>query len=65
MFKLGEMFKIKDVATHLGVSIGTIYRLVESGELPSLRIGSSWRIPAEGLEEYLKRNMKAMNVVSK
>jgi len=36
----------------------TVYRLAESGDIPSLRFGRSIRIDAEGLKEYISANTK-------
>ena len=37
----------------LGVGKNTIYRLLNSGELRGVRVGRSWRITGDALEEYL------------
>lgn len=37
----------------LGVGKNTMYRLLNSGELHGVRIGRSWRIASDSLEEYL------------
>jgi excisionase family DNA binding protein len=42
-----------EAAHALGVSRSTIYVLIAGGNLPSLRIGASRRIPAEGLRRYI------------
>lgn len=42
-----------DAAHALGLSRSTIYVLMASGEVPSVRIGTSRRIPAEGLRRYV------------
>ncbi len=42
-----------EAAHALGVGRSTIYVLMANGELPSVRIGSSRRIPAEGLRRYI------------
>lgn len=38
----------------LGVGKNTMYRLLNSAELPAIRIGRSWRILEEALENYLR-----------
>jgi len=47
-----RMVKVAYAAALLGVSVRTIYSVVESGELPSMRVGRCIRIPREALEEY-------------
>ena len=42
-----------EAANALGVSRSTIYILMASGDVPSVRIGTSRRIPAEGLRRYI------------
>ena len=42
-----------EAAHALGVSRSTIYGLMAGGNLPSVRIGASRRIPAEGLRRYI------------
>lgn len=37
----------------LGVGKNTMYRLLNTGELRTVRIGRSWRITGDALEEYL------------
>lgn len=42
-----------EVMDILGVGKNTMYRLLNSGELQGIRIGRSWRITNDALEEYL------------
>ena len=46
---------VKDVAEHLGVSRGLVYKLVSTGELDSYRVGSTIRVTPEQVREYLRR----------
>ena len=41
------MMTVKEVAEHLGVSRGLVYKLVSDGELDSYRVGSTIRITPE------------------
>lgn len=34
-----DLLTTKDLAKRLGISIGTVYRMVNSGKIPALRIG--------------------------
>lgn len=51
-----------EAAHALGVSRSTIYVLMAGGHLPSLRIGASRRIPAEGLRRYIAQLATGMTV---
>ena len=41
----------------LGLSRSTIYELVASGEIPSVRVGRSVRVPVEGLKAWVERRL--------
>jgi len=43
----------KAVAHQLGLSMATVYRLLEEGEIPCIRAGRSYRIPTRLYEEWL------------
>ncbi|MGI8493375.1 MAG: helix-turn-helix domain-containing protein [Acidimicrobiales bacterium] len=44
---------VAEVAETLRVSNMTVYRLVQSGEIPALRVGRSYRIREDDLDSYL------------
>ncbi|MGP7959621.1 helix-turn-helix domain-containing protein [Sanguibacter sp. A247] len=44
---------VAEVADAMRVSRMTVYRLVHAGELPAIRVGKSFRVPASALEQYL------------
>ena len=44
----------KDVAEVLGVSMTTVYHLVNSGELKSVRVRRQIRVTRDALLDYLK-----------
>jgi excisionase family DNA binding protein len=44
---------VGEVASELRVSTMTVYRLINSGELPAARIGRSFRLRPEDLDRYL------------
>lgn len=50
-----KMLTVAEVAEFLRVSERTIYNLLEAGDLRGVRIGRSWRIPREALEEIIQR----------
>jgi excisionase family DNA binding protein len=44
---------VREVAEELRISSQTVYRLIDSGELPALRLGHrTYRIPAEDYAAY-------------
>lgn len=46
-------YTVRQVAQLLSVTPPTVYRLVSSGELHSIRIGTSIRIPAAALSQWM------------
>jgi excisionase family DNA binding protein len=40
-------------AARLAVSRATLYRMVQRGELPTVRIGSAVRVPVSALDRWL------------
>jgi excisionase family DNA binding protein len=46
---------VAEVAAQLRVSNMTVYRLVQSGQLPAVRVGRSYRIRAEDVDRFLAK----------
>lgn len=44
---------VGEVAEMLRVSSMTVYRLINSGDLPAVRIGKSFRLREEDVDKYL------------
>ncbi len=61
-----QLLTSKQVAAYLQVSLATVYRLLESGELQGSRITSqkrsNWRIRTQDLEAYLVRTNKGLRL---
>jgi len=47
---------VAEVAALMRVSKMTVYRLVHSGELPAARVGRSFRVPEDTVNEYLRKS---------
>lgn len=46
---------VQEVAELMRVSKMTVYRMVHAGELPAVRFGRSYRVPANAVESYLRQ----------
>ena len=46
---------VRDAARKLSVTIKYVYDLLYMGKLPGHKIGRQWRIPAEAVEDRLKK----------
>lgn len=47
-----RMYRVKDVAEYFNVSVSTIYRAIESGQLDALRLGTVVRVPGTAVLAY-------------
>lgn len=52
---LGKLYKISDVAELLGVSQRTVYHMIERGELPTVKFGTT-RVRATDLLKLIGNN---------
>ena len=50
----GKFLTVAEVAEIMRVSKMTVYRLVHSGELPAVRVGRSFRVNENAVNEYLE-----------
>jgi excisionase family DNA binding protein len=48
------LFKIEEVTKVLGASRSTVYRLMNSGQLVSIKVGRSRRVTSQALERFVK-----------
>ncbi len=49
-----KFLTVAEVAAVMRVSKMTVYRLVHNGELPAVRVGRSFRVSEDDVNEYLK-----------
>lgn len=49
-----KLMKVSEVAAELRLSRMTIYRLIRAGDLASVRVGRSLRVPRTAVEEILR-----------
>ena len=52
---MAELLTIEELANYLRVNTRTVYRLVESDEVPALKIGRQWRFDKSNIAEWLQR----------
>ncbi|GAA0972622.1 Putative DNA-binding proteinA [Nocardioides aquaticus] len=51
-----EFMTVAEVATRMRVSKMTVYRLLHGGEVPAVRVGRSFRVREEDVDEYLRKS---------
>lgn len=52
------LLRAADVANLLGLGRSKVYELMAAGQLPTIRIGHSVRVPAQALEEWVARQVE-------
>lgn len=52
-----RLLRANDVAKILNVSLALAYRLLQTGEIPCVRIGTAVRVRSEDLEAYIDANL--------
>ena len=51
-----KFLTVAEVAAMMRVSKMTVYRLVHGGELPAVRVGRSFRVLEDDVDEYLRKS---------
>jgi excisionase family DNA binding protein len=51
-----KFLTIAEVASVMRVSKMTVYRLVHGGDIPAVRVGRSFRVSEEDVNEYLRNS---------
>ena len=49
------MLSLEEVAYRLNVSVQTVRRLIDSGQLRGVKVGKQWRVRQEDLDDYIRR----------
>jgi excisionase family DNA binding protein len=52
---LDRLLTVKEVAAMLRVSAQTLYKMLEQGRIPALRVGNQWRFERQKVQEWLER----------
>ena len=55
-----DLLTTKQLAQYLQLSERSIYRLVEQGEIPSLKVGGQWRFRKSAVDEWLDLQVQRM-----
>jgi len=50
-------YRVPEAADSVGVSRAKMYELIAAGTIPSIKIGSSIRVPADALRAWIDRQL--------
>ena len=48
-----RLLTVSEVAATMRVSNMTVYRLIQAGEIPAVRVGKSYRLREDDIDKYL------------
>jgi excisionase family DNA binding protein len=65
MFQDRLLLRPAETAEAIGISRSRAYELIASGEIPSIRVGGSVRVPVDQLREWIQRQVASREVVSR
>lgn len=46
----GEILNIKEVADYLKIPVSTIYKLIQDGKIPAVKLGKHWRFMKKDID---------------
>ena len=58
------LLRIPDVAQRLALGRSTVYELIATGQLPTVRIGRSVRVPVAALQSFVEHQITRSAVIS-
>ena len=53
-----EMMNVREVADYLRLSEAKVYRMANTGRIPALRMGKTWRFKKEFLDDWIRRETR-------
>ena len=56
--ELPKILTVAEAAQYLRLSVATVYRLAQAGEVPAVRVGRQWRVQRGLLDEWLDERMR-------
>mgnify|MGYP006148737727 CR=1 FL=1 len=52
---LKNLLTVKEVAALLRVSTQTLYKMLEQGQIPAVKVGSQWRFDGDKIQTWIER----------
>ena len=53
-----EVLTALEVAQYLRLDVATIYKLAQSGEIPAVKVGRTWRFKKELIDEWFRQRSR-------
>jgi excisionase family DNA binding protein len=58
MHDMEELLTLKELSKYLKISKPTIYKMVEQGKIPALKIANQWRFKKGDIDGWLEKQRK-------
>ncbi len=58
MHNMEELLTLKELSKYLKISKPTIYKMVEQGKIPALKIANQWRFKKGDIDGWLEKQRK-------
>lgn len=53
---MDDILKITELSEYLKIPVSTIYKLIQEGKLPAIKLGKHWRIQKKDIEFLFDRD---------
>jgi len=54
-----ELFTLEELAKYLKISKPTLYKMVEKGKIPALKVANQWRFKKDDINRWLEKQRKS------
>jgi excisionase family DNA binding protein len=61
VMSLKNLLTAKEVAALLRVSTQTLYKMLEQGQIPAVKVGSQWRFDGDKVKHWIERQASSDN----
>ena len=55
----GEILKIKEVSDYLKIPVSTVYKLIQEGKIPAIKLGKHWRLMKRDIDRLFIESPQA------
>jgi len=52
-----EIFNIKEVSDYLKIPVSTLYKLIQDGKVPAVKLGKHWRFMKKDLDNLFEQKL--------
>jgi excisionase family DNA binding protein len=53
-----DLITLKELSKYLKISKPTLYKMVEKGKIPALKIANQWRFKKEDIDRWVEQHRK-------